>query len=496
MHILSIAALEHINPERVALPPETAGRWPEKILQFGTGALLRGLPDYYVDQANRRGVFQGRIVAVKSTAKGPLQAFDRQDGLYTLTIQGQIAGKKKTEHTIISAISRVLPAEQKWPEVLASAADPQITVVLSNTTEAGIQLRLEDIRRRTPGSFPAKLLACLHQRYLALGDTDQSDLAVVPTELIPDNGDVLRRIICELAAHNKLDKAFFRWLQQHVHFCNSLVDRIIPGRPNAADTAAFEEALGYRDTLRITTEPYNLWAIEGGERVGALLAFHQGNSGMFITPDIHQYRETKLRLLNATQTLCSGMAVLAGIETVYDAVAHPVMSHLIRQLMLDEIALAIPYPVPKKMAYSFAHQTFARFANPLVHHRWINITSDYTLKLKIRVLPVLLEYYELYHEIPGRIALGFAAYLRFMKAVRIKDGRFIGETGTRQYGITDRHAAYFYELWKRYATAPEALVSVVLKNGDLWGRDLSLLPGFCDAVAEDLKKSNFSMEAD
>ncbi len=40
---------------------------PEKILQFGTGVLLRGLVDYLVDTANKQGVFNGRIAIVKST---------------------------------------------------------------------------------------------------------------------------------------------------------------------------------------------------------------------------------------------------------------------------------------------------------------------------------------------------------------------------------------------------------------------------------------------
>ena len=33
---------------------------PEKVLQFGTGVLLRGLPDYYIDKANKQGIFNGK----------------------------------------------------------------------------------------------------------------------------------------------------------------------------------------------------------------------------------------------------------------------------------------------------------------------------------------------------------------------------------------------------------------------------------------------------
>ncbi|OYY01303.1 MAG: hypothetical protein B7Y76_06785, partial [Sphingobacteriia bacterium 35-40-5] len=37
---------------------------PEKVLQFGTGVLLRGLPDVYLDLANKKGLFNGRVLVV------------------------------------------------------------------------------------------------------------------------------------------------------------------------------------------------------------------------------------------------------------------------------------------------------------------------------------------------------------------------------------------------------------------------------------------------
>ena len=61
---------------------------PEKVLQFGTGVLLRGLPDYYIDQANKQGIFNGRVVVVKSTTSGSTNDFASQDNLYTHCIRG------------------------------------------------------------------------------------------------------------------------------------------------------------------------------------------------------------------------------------------------------------------------------------------------------------------------------------------------------------------------------------------------------------------------
>src|SRR5258707_1771578 len=101
---------------------------PEKVLQFGTGVLLRGLPDYFIDKANRQGIFNGRIVVIKSTDSGDAGLFDRQDGLYTLCIRGIENGKKTEENIICSAISRVLSAKDQWQEILRCAHDPDMQI--------------------------------------------------------------------------------------------------------------------------------------------------------------------------------------------------------------------------------------------------------------------------------------------------------------------------------------------------------------------------------
>src|ERR1700676_4429570 len=69
-------------------PDEKIFSLPDKVLQFGTGVLLRGLPDYFIDKANRQGLFNGRVVVVKSTSQGGTDAFAQQDNLYTICVRG------------------------------------------------------------------------------------------------------------------------------------------------------------------------------------------------------------------------------------------------------------------------------------------------------------------------------------------------------------------------------------------------------------------------
>src|SRR5262252_4136873 len=149
----------------VVIPGEDVFSLPEKVLQFGTGVLLRGLPDYFIDKANRQGIFNGRIVVVKSTAMGTTDEFEKQDNLYTLCVRGVDAGNKVEQFIINSSISRVLSASGEWSSILKCARNPEMKIIISNTTEIGIALTKDDVHASPPHSFPGKLLSFLFARY-------------------------------------------------------------------------------------------------------------------------------------------------------------------------------------------------------------------------------------------------------------------------------------------------------------------------------------------
>lgn len=165
--LLSKINLRNIHSDIVSVPAESLFTLPEKVLQFGTGVLLRGLPDYFIDKANRLGIFNGRIVIVKSTDSGDAAAFDKQDGMYTLCMRGLINGEPQKENVISSAISRVLSARSDWDKILQCAHNPHLAIIISNTTEVGIELVNDDINHKPPVSYPGKLLAFLNERFKA-----------------------------------------------------------------------------------------------------------------------------------------------------------------------------------------------------------------------------------------------------------------------------------------------------------------------------------------
>lgn len=480
--LLSKYNLKNIHTEQVAVPDPALFDLPEKVLQFGTGVLLRGLPDYFIDKANKQGIFNGRIVLVKSTDGGDATAFEKQDGLYTLCIRGVENGGKYEEDIINASISRVLSARSEWNKVLECAHNPQLKIIISNTTEVGIQLVHDDIRRYPPVSFPGKLLAFLYERYKAFEGSRQSGMVIVPTELISDNGKKLESIVIELAHLNGLEEAFIDWLENANRFCNSLVDRIVPGKPEEALQRSIETRLGYTDELLIMSEVYRLWAIEGDEEIAETLSFARADKGVVVAKDINLFRELKLRLLNGTHTLCSGVAFLSGIDTVKNAMDDEQVRQFISDLMQKEIAAAIPYPATGEQRMEFARSCLDRFCNPYIHHHWLSITVQYSSKMKMRVVPVLLNYYALFNIVPEFMATGFAAYICFMKAVKKEGDKYFGRLQNDLYLIQDDQAAYLYSKWQNKPAAQMAVA--VLTDTGLWGQNLAALPGFAEAVQE------------
>ncbi len=446
-----------------ALPPR-----PERILQFGTGILLRGLPDYFVHLANEQGLFDGSIVVVKSTP-GSTDDFAQQHNQYTTVVRGIAYGKPVADTFVNAAISRVVAAPDAWPDIMALANAPQLQVIISNTTEVGIQYVDEDIHQSPPESFPAKLTAFLYARYQ---QAPQIPTVVVPTELVSDNGTRLKEIVSQHAAAHRLGEGFGQWLDG-VPFCNSLVDRIVTPLSQAE-----QAQLSYEDPLAIQTEPYCLWAIEGDAAVGQLLSFAAADPGVVVTPDITYYRERKLRLLNGTHTISVPLAFLSGLDTVKEMMADDDCGAFVVDVAHQEIRPTVPTPDPQDLA-TFAEAVLDRFRNPATEHRLLNITLQQTAKMKMRNVATLQRYYDTFGQVPPLLARGFAAYLLFMKCTA-RAGSYYGTRQGVPYEIRDDQAALFAELWQQHQG--DDLVGAVLRRTDLWEADLTQLPGFADAV--------------
>jgi len=475
----------------VVIPPDPAHlALPEKAVQFGTGAFLRGFVDCYLDEANRDGLFGGRVVAIGSTGSGRDDALREQDGLYTVATELDADDRVVQEYRIVSAVSRALSASQDWDAVLALARAPELELIFSNTTEVGIQLDPADADAPVaphvaPRSFPGKLARVLIERGRTVRWADERGVVVVPCELIPDNGRTLRALVRTQAARWGTEPEFFAWLDRAVPFCDTLVDRIVPGTPRGAALERLRAVLGYDDALLTSCEPYRLFAIEwpAGAWPSVLrerLAFLDGRHGALITDDIAPYRERKVRLLNGAHTILAPLGLLLGCETVRDAVRHPSLGRLVRTAMLDEIAPV----VEADGAEAFGVEVLARFANPHIRHALVDVTLQGTMKLRVRVIPAIVRYVQRTGAVPASLAFGFAGFLHFMRGELHRARRDAGAPLP-----ADDHAAALREPLAAADVDRETLERTLRQLGRderLWGTDLTALPGFLEAVTDHL----------
>jgi tagaturonate reductase len=367
--------------------------------------------------------------------------------------------------------------------VLAHARDPELAFVFSNTTEVGIVLdEGDEFHLAPPRSFPGKLARFLYERARAFGFDPARGVVVIPCELIEDNGDRLRDVVLTLGNRWGLGPEFAAWVGAHVPFCNTLVDRIVPGAPDAGTGARMQAELGYRDGMLTTCEVYRLFAIEGNDRLRARLGFADADPGVVVTESVAPYRERKVRLLNGAHTITVCAALLAGCETVGEAVADDVVGAFVRRVTFDELVPSVDAPG----AEAFARDVLDRFANPFIRHALFDITLQATMKMRVRVVPSIVQYADRMGQAPKGVALGFAAYLLFMRGDL--------QARRRAAGLPvppDDQAARVRALWDGVDDAADdarlvRLARRACADVELWGTDLTLVPGFAEAVGAHL----------
>ncbi len=351
----------------------------ETVLQFGGGNFLRAFADVFIDEANRGADPVGKVVVVQSTASRRAALLNEQGGRYHVVTRGLVDGQQVDETQAVASISRGLVAQEEWPAVLAVATAPQLRLIISNVTEAGYGLDEADTRyldgTDAPVSFPAKLLAVLHARYQA----GQLGVTVLPCELLDHNADRLLALLLEQAALWQLSEPFLAWLQSEVYWLNTLVDRIVSGKPAAHPLLA-------TDPLLTVAEPFAQWVIEGAGRDRDLFV----HPALIVVVDVERYALRKVRILNGAHSALVSKALPMGIVTVREGVNHPEVGPWLRRVLFEEIVPTVADRVDG--AAEFAAQVLERFANPFLDHKLADIALHHKTKVQVRLLSTYHDY--------------------------------------------------------------------------------------------------------
>ncbi len=459
---------------------------PEKVMQFGEGNFLRAFVDDFFDIANEKAGFNGKVVLVQPIAQGLTDLINKQEGLYTLYLRGSENGVKVDDKRVISAVSRCINPYGEWDKVLELARSGDLEIIVSNTTEAGIVHDTESAFDQIPPvSFPAKLTRVLYERFTA----GQKGIVMLSCELIDNNGKELLKCVNQYIEDWKLSDDFRRWVNEENIFCSTLVDRIVPGRiRDPKEVEALAAANGYDDPLTDVGEVFGIWVIEGPEGLEDRLPFKRAGVPVIVVPDVTPYKKRKVRILNGAHTGFVLGAYLAGYDIVRDCMYDDTILRYMNKMLYDEVIPTLP--LDKKDLEAFAKAVQDRFNNPFVNHELMSISLNSTSKWRARNMPTILDYVQEKGELPACLTTSFAAYIAFYSSEiqELNDkGLVCRRAKGNDYTVSDdRYVLEFYRDHKE--DSPEELVHAVMTNTEMWGQDLTAVPGFETAVVRILKQ--------
>ena len=476
---------------------------PVKVMQYGEGGFLRAFVDIMIDDLNSNNLFNGAITVIQPIERGMIDMLNAQDGLYTVVLRGLEDGEPVAQKKIVTSITSATNPYSDFDTYFANAKNPDLRVIVSNTTEAGIAYDASDKLMDTPQkSFPGKLTAFLYERYKTFRADPAKGLIIIPCELIDENGTNLKKMVLRYANEWALSDEFISWLNNHNYFTNTLVDRIVTGYPRD-EVDALNAELGYVDDLLDTGEIFHFWVIEAPENIAldalaSELPFDKIGLNVVWTHDCTPYKARKVRILNGAHTKSVLAAYLTGKNTVGEMMGDANFRKYLELGLFEEIIPGILKYLPYDNLKAFADSVFDRFANPTIKHNLLSIALNSQSKYRARVLPSILDYINEKKELPKMLTFSFAALIAFYKGTQIKDGALIGTRAGAEYRIEDDMPVleFFANAWSENGNDKAALAKKVCGNADFWGQDLNELPGFAQKVAEHLEEiQNIGMEA-
>ncbi len=455
---------------------KNAAQYPTRILQFGEGNFLRAFADWMVQKMNNEIDFNAGIDVVQPLPGGMINLINQQDGLYHVYLKGIKNGAPVKEYEFIQCLNKGINPYTEFDAYKESILNPDLRFVISNTTEAGITFDPADTLDMQPqNSFPGKVTALLYERFKAFDGAADKGLIFFTCELIDRNGDMLRKYVLQHAKNWNLGEAFIQWTETACAFCNTLVDRIVPGFPKD-DIKEIQGELGCEDNLVVVGEYFHLWVIEAPEWVANEFPAAKAGLDVKFVKDMTRFREQKVQVLNGCHTGSYAVSYLSGIETVREAYENLETGNFMKELVYDEVLSVLDGS--EKELKNFAGKILERFSNPYIRHQWQSIALNAMSKWETRNLPSLLNFVKAHDMLPQKLVFSLAAMIAYFK----------GETEGKCYNIQDDEwiLEFYKEAWAACDGRPISiyqLVEKVLSLDKVWKQNLNEIPNLTITVS-------------
>lgn len=446
--------LTSVLPANILLPQYDRSTQKAGIVHFGIGAFHRAHQAVYTDDTMNAGARDWGIIGVSLRSPTVAAQLNPQNGLYSVTEQSENGNKTR----VIGAVQKVLVAADEPDVVIAALASKDTHIVSFTITEKGYCRAPDgslDFTQAGARSAYAYLAAAMRQRRAAkLGG-----LTLLSCDNLAGNGaqlaDLMRAYLQRCAPD------LVSWFEDQCSCPSTMIDRIVPATTDG-DRESIGAILGSVDQAAVVTEPFTQWVIED-HFVSKRPCWDVG--GAQFTKDVAPFETAKLRMLNGAHSALAYIGLQKGHEYVHQAIADPDILTLVNTLMRNEAANSLQ-PAKGQNLASYADALMARFANPALNHRLIQIAMDGSQKIPQRWLDTLAHHQQQGQQCPA-ILRAVAAWI-----VHIRGARHIVDDPMR-----DR----FMALWQ---TAGEAhIASALFGNGGQFAQ-------YWEASEEDLTLIN------
>ncbi|HDG1686437.1 TPA: mannitol dehydrogenase family protein [Kluyvera cryocrescens] len=401
---------------KATLPTYDRSKLVSRIVHLGFGAFHRAHQAVYADiLAAEHGSDWGYTEVNLIGGEQQIADLNHQDNLYTVAEMSADAWTAR----VVGVVKEALHAQVDGLEtVLAKMCEPQVAIVSLTITEKGYchspatgQLMLDhpfiaaDLQNpHQPKSAPGVVVEALARRKAA----GLPAFSVMSCDNMPENGHVMRNVVCAYA--RAVDAALADWIESHVTFPSTMVDRIVPAvTPETLDK--IEQLTGVRDPAGVACEPFRQWVIEDNFVAGRP-AWEK--AGAELVSDVIPFEEMKLRMLNGSHSFLAYLGYLAGYQHINDCMGDENYRRAAHDLMLKEQAPTLK--VQNVDLARYADLLIARYTNPALRHRTWQIAMDGSQKLPQRMLDSV-RWHLADNSSFTLLALGVAGWMRYVGGV-------------------------------------------------------------------------------
>jgi fructuronate reductase len=385
-------------------------------VHFGPGAFHRAHQAYYFDRLLEKDASRA-ICAVSLKTASLRDALAPQDGLYTLVELDEAPTLR-----VIGAIRELLVAAESPASVSQRLCHPDTSLVTMTVTEKGycldgggaLDFAHPDIahdlsRPDAPRSLVGWLVRGLELRR----ERGLAPYLVVSCDNLSGNGPTLRRAVLEFAARR--DAGLAGWIERTARFPRTMVDSITPATDQALRQRV-SQATGLEDAWPVQRERFVQWVVEEVDFSGQP---DWESVGVTVSRDVTAYERAKLRLLNGAHSTLAYVGLLAGVQTVAEAMAQPTLRAFVERMMIEDIEPTLSVPQPGALA-AYRQSILRRFENPAMRHLLAQIAWDGSQKLPIRILGTVADALRAGRPV-ARLAVPIAAWMHFVRA-RAREG--------------------------------------------------------------------------